>query len=73
VVILLSPIEDSGVMQERALAEPAAEPRIVQSDIVAQRVEQRHIGIVDGDRARLAVHVKREALRHGVLPESERR
>ena len=38
-----------------ALAEPAAEARIVQAKLVAQRVEQRHVGIVDLDRPRLAV------------------
>ena len=51
-----------------ALAEPAAEARPVQPEIVAQRVEQRHVGIVDGDPDRLAVDVERFSLRHGVLP-----
>ena len=52
-----------------ALREPAAEFRIVQADVVAQRVEQRHVRIgIDG--VRLAVHVERELLGHGGRPPS---
>ena len=40
-----------------ALREPAAEARPVQREIVAQRIEQRHVGIVDVDRDRLPLTV----------------
>jgi hypothetical protein len=63
------PTADTGVTQERigwpstmhgagaALREAAAEMRIVEPEIVAQRVEQRHVGI-GVDRLDLAVHVE---------------
>src|SRR6266581_3845290 len=38
-----------------ALAKPAAEAWIVELELIAQGVEQRHVGIVDVDRARRAV------------------
>src|SRR5476651_724986 len=47
-----------------ALREPATEMRIVESDVVTQRVEQRHVWI-DIDRVVLAVDVQREFLGHG--------
>src|ERR1019366_6207740 len=50
-----------------ALAEPAAEARIVEAELVAQGVEQGHLGIVDLDRVRLAVDREVE-LRHGHPP-----
>src|SRR4029078_8009781 len=40
-----------------ALREAAAKVRIVESEIVAQRVEQRHVGI-GIDRLNLAVHIE---------------
>jgi len=40
-----------------ALREPAAEVRIVEPDVVAQRIKQRHVGI-GIDRMDLAVHVE---------------
>src|SRR5437660_6105459 len=40
-----------------ALRQPAAEMRVVQRQLVAQRVEQRHVGI-GIDRLDLAVHVE---------------
>ena len=40
-----------------ALREPAAEMRIVEPEIVAQRIEQRHVGI-GIDRVDLAVDVE---------------
>jgi len=46
-----------------ALRQPAAEMRIVQAEIVAQRVEQRHVGI-DIDLVLLAVDVQGELLGH---------
>ena len=69
VTTLALPTAETGVMQERigcavemhgagaALRQPAAELRIVQPDVVAQRVEQRHVRI-GVDRVRLAVHVE---------------
>src|SRR5262249_3903377 len=51
-----------------ALRQPAAEARAVQREVVAQRIKQRHVGIVDGDPNRLAVHVQRFSLSHSVLP-----
>src|SRR6266446_3906375 len=47
-----------------ALAEAATEARIVEAKLVAQRVEQRHFGIIDGDHVHLAVDVESELLRH---------
>ena len=42
-----------------ALRQAAAEMRIVEADVVAQRIEQRHVRIgIDG--VGLAVHVERE-------------
>src|SRR5262245_11710912 len=38
-----------------ALSEPATEARIVELELIAQGVEQRHVGVVDVDRARPAV------------------
>jgi hypothetical protein len=52
-----------------ALRQPATEMRIVQSDIVAQGIEQRHVGI-GIDRVRRAVDAQREALIHNQLPGS---
>ncbi len=46
-----------------ALREPTAEARTVQREVVAQSVKQRHIGVIDGDGDRPAVHVERFA--HG--------
>src|SRR2546422_4460382 len=40
-----------------ALRQPAAEMRVVQRQLIAQRVEQRHVGI-GIDRLDLAVHVE---------------
>src|SRR5262249_34073695 len=54
-----------------ALTKPAAEARAMQREIVAERVEQRHVGIIDGDRDRLAVDVERFALRHVCPPGTE--
>src|SRR5262249_2031916 len=51
-----------------ALREPAAEAGAVQREVVAQRIKQEHVGIVDGDPDRLAVHVQRFSLSHCVLP-----
>src|ERR1700690_1368822 len=54
-----------------ALRQPAAEMRIVEADIVAQRVKQRHVGI-GIDRMGLAVDVEVKFLAHGVsLPGAE--
>jgi hypothetical protein len=50
-----------------ALREPAAEMRIVQAEIVAQRVEQRHVG-VDIDLVLLAVDVEGEVFGHDCAP-----
>jgi len=68
------PTAESGVMQERlavdvhragaALGEAAAEMRVVQSEVIAQRVEQRHVRI-GVDRVVVPVHVELECLRHG--------
>src|SRR5215510_7811902 len=51
-----------------ALPEPAAEARVIELKLIAQGVEQRHVGIVDVDRARPAVDGESE-LRHGRPPE----
>ena len=51
-----------------ALAEAAAETRAVQAEIVAQRVEQRHRGVVDGKVDRLAVDGESNRRRHRVSP-----
>src|SRR2546428_1928717 len=50
-----------------ALREAAAEARAVQTEIVPQGVEQRHLRIVNVDRALLAVQDERDRLRHEVL------
>ena len=47
-----------------ALREAAAEARIVQAEIVAQSIEQRHVGI-GIDRMDLAIDVEGEFLGHG--------
>src|SRR5262245_11337432 len=47
-----------------ALTEPATEQRAVEIEVLAQREQQRHVGIVDGDRARPAVDVKCPTLSH---------
>ena len=44
------------------LAESAAEARAVQADIVAQRVQERHRWIVDGDAGGTAVDIERDGL-----------
>ena len=41
-----------------ALRKPAAEARALEPEIVAQRVKQRYVGIVDRDRHRPAIHVE---------------
>jgi len=41
-----------------ALPETAAEARIVELEIIAQRIQKRHVGIVDLDRLRLAVDME---------------
>ena len=51
-----------------ALTEAAAEARIVELELIAQGVEQRHVGIVDLDRARRAIDGECE-LDHGRPPE----
>src|SRR5262249_17764163 len=51
-----------------ALAEPAAEARPLEPEIVAQHVEQRHLGVVDGDGDRPAVDVEGLPLGHGRTP-----
>src|SRR5262249_5303603 len=52
-----------------ALREAAAEMRIVETEIVAQSIKQRHLRI-GVNRMRLAVDIEGEALGHGVqLPE----
>ena len=83
VVILLSPTPETGVMQERTARPsictvqaphwPSPQPKrgLLKREFVAQGVEQRHVGIVDLDRARLAVDVERE-LGHGRLLPKER-
>ncbi len=50
-----------------ALREPAAEMRIVEAEIVAQRIEQRHVGI-GVDRVDLAVHVEIYSSHGGMSP-----
>jgi hypothetical protein len=40
------------------LREAAAEARAMQREVVAQCIEQRHVGIFDGDPDRFAVHVQ---------------
>src|SRR5271154_6242120 len=47
-----------------ALAEAAAEARAVQTEIVTQRVQQRHRWIVDGQLHGCAVDVERDGLSH---------
>src|SRR5581483_6279741 len=47
-----------------ALRQPAAEMRIVQPEIVTQRVKERHVRI-GVDRVILAVDVEGDALSHG--------
>src|SRR5688500_11797530 len=53
-----------------ALREAASEARAVEIEIVAQRVEQRHLWIVDAQVVRLAVDVELNILGHGPLPAS---
>src|SRR5262249_16006410 len=55
-----------------ALREPATEMRIAQSELVTQRIEQRHVRI-GIDRMHLAVDVQREFLVHGYPPETSGR
>src|SRR5688572_4601123 len=50
-----------------ALAQPAAEARPRELEIVTEHVKQRRTGI-DRDGARRAVHLEDESLRHGSLP-----
>src|SRR6185312_14343531 len=47
-----------------ALAEAATEMRIGQPELVAQRVEQRHLRVVDRHLMGLAVDLESELLRH---------
>src|SRR4051794_24242173 len=49
-----------------ALAQPATEPRTVEAKIVTQRIQERHLGIVDIDAHGFAVDV--ECYFHGILP-----
>ena len=49
-----------------ALGEAASEARIFQSEIVAQRIEQRHIRICF-NRMRLAIDIQLDACGHGFL------
>src|SRR5215510_4675665 len=51
-----------------ALAEPAAEARAPEREIVAQRIEERHLGIIDGDPDGFSVDVQQLSLRHGRSP-----
>src|SRR5688572_19441324 len=53
-----------------ALREAAAKARAVEIEIVAQRVEQRHLRIVDAQVVRLAVDGKLNILGHGPFPAS---
>ena len=53
-----------------ALAEAAPEARVVQPEVVAQSIKQRHMGVIDLDRLRLAIDSEGDALSHSVLPES---
>jgi len=55
----------------RRIGQAAAEMRIVQSEIVAQRIEQRHVRI-GIDRMGLAVHVELEFLVHAASPPEEK-
>jgi hypothetical protein len=48
------------------LGEAAAEMRVGEAEIAAQRVEQRHLGI-GLDARRLAVELEGNALRHGIF------
>src|SRR5262245_56957004 len=48
-----------------ALAEPTAKHWAVEIEILAEREQKRHIGIVNGDRARPPVDVERPAFSHG--------
>src|SRR5207237_7925681 len=41
-----------------ALGEAAAEARAVESQVIAERVEQRHLGIVDRNRDRSTVDIE---------------
>ena len=50
-----------------ALAQTAAETRIVELQIVAQRIQQRHVG-VGVDRVLLAIDIEDDVLRHGAPP-----
>jgi hypothetical protein len=47
-----------------ALREPAAEARPVLMEVLAQRVEQRHLRVVDPDRALPAVEDEADRCRH---------
>src|SRR5436190_23181532 len=51
-----------------ALAEAAAEARPMQFEIIAQRIEQRHVGVVDRYRDRLAVDIKGFGYSHETPP-----
>src|SRR5215831_20591504 len=51
-----------------ALTEPAAKARAMQRQVVAERVKERHVGIIDRDRDRLAIDVERFALSHVCSP-----
>ncbi len=55
-----------------ALRHAAAEARAAQGEVVAQRVEQRHVGIVDGERFPLAVDVECLRNSHCISPDDER-
>src|SRR5205814_1398583 len=47
-----------------ALTKAATKAWIAEPKLIAQGVEQRHFGIIDGDRVSLAVDVENDILRH---------
>src|SRR6185436_15530659 len=53
------------------LTKAAAEARIVELKLIAQRVEQWHCGIVDCDRMDLAIDIEGEVLRHQISPRAK--
>jgi hypothetical protein len=50
-----------------------AEAWIAETEFVAQRIEQRHVRVVDLDHVRTPVHVQRKALRHSAILLRDRR
>src|SRR5262245_56502880 len=65
------PVDEDGA--GAALAEAAAETRIVQAEVIAQRIEERHVWVVDLDCLCLAIDNEREALGHQYLLECEQK